>query len=378
MSPLRTLLWVSWAASLLCLGLGCDGSPAAHAEAEASRKPQVAPRTALRVRVQLAAEGSAVGLAEATGMTSAFRTATVAAEVSGRVTARHVEPGQVVEAGDALLELDSEQLRIAVQEARADLAARRADQSDASSQLERGDALLEKDAMSARQHDSLGFGEQRASASVSLAEARLRRARRSLSDAVIRAPFDGTVEEVAVQIGDFLAPGTPVSTLADFSKVRVRAGVTAGEADSLSPGLIARLHIPVLGGEKHEVEVRSVGKLADPQTGTYPVELWLENPQGRLRAGMVAKLHFPAPEGEKTGPQVPRGALVRRDGKLVVFVIEGSGEEQRAVSRPVEVGRKAGDQVEILSGVLVGDRVVVEGLFALRDGAAVIVDGDAA
>ncbi len=358
--------------------LGCDGTPPAHAQPGETTRPATAPRTALRVRVATAASGSAVGLAEATGVTSAFRTATVAAEVSGRVTARLVEPGQTVSESDPLVELDGTQLRIAVDEARADLAARRADLADARSQRERGDALRAKDAMSERQHDTLGFGEQRAEAAVALAEARLRRARRSLADATVRAPFDGTVEDVAVQVGDFLAPGTPVTTLADFSKVRVRAGVTAAEADSLAPGMQARLSIPALGGRQHDVTVQSVGKLADPQTGTYPVELWLDNPDGRLRAGLVAQLNFPAPEGATTGPQVPRGALVRRGGKLVVFVVEGGGEGSRAVSRAVKLGRQVGDRVEVLSGVRAGERVVVDGLFALRDGAAVVIDGEAA
>jgi RND family efflux transporter MFP subunit len=332
----------------------------------------------MRVRVQQAVAGSAVGLAEATGVTSAFRTATVAAEVAGRVTARHVEPGQRVEAGDPLIELDGTLLRIAVQEAKADLSARRADLADARSQRARGDALRQREAMSERQHDSLGFGEQRAAAAVALAEARLRRARRALADAVVRAPFDGSVEEVAVQIGDFLTPGLPVSTLADFARVRVRAGVTAGEADTLKPGAVARISVAALGGQEREVTIQSVGKLADTRTGTYPVELWLDNPDGRLRAGMVAQLGFPAPEGQETGPQIPRGAVVRRDGRLVVFVVEGSNELARAVLRPVSLGRQAGDLVEVLAGVRTGERVVIDGLFALQDGTPVVVDGDTA
>lgn len=363
---------------VLACSFGCDGTPRAQAEADVAVREAPPPRMALRVRVQEAVLGSAAGVAEATGITSAFRTATVAAEVSGRVTARHVEPGQRVESGDPLVELDGTQLRIAVDEARAELVARRADRAEARSQLERGNALRRKDAMSERQYDSLAFGEERAAAAVALAEARLRRTRRLLADAVVRAPFDGTVEEIAVQIGDFLVPGTPVATLADFSKVRVRAGVTAGEADSLKSGMTARLSIAALGGLERQVEVQSVGKLPDPQTGTYPVELWLDNPDGRLRAGIVVQLHFEAPEGESTRPQIPRGALARRDGRFVVFVVEGSGEALRAVLRPVRLGRQVGDRVEILAGIRAGERVVIEGLFALRDGASVIIDGDSA
>jgi RND family efflux transporter MFP subunit len=372
----RALLVVALAAAALPLWAGCDGSPAL-ADVDA---PPVAPtlRTAMRVRVASAVEGSAAGVSNATGVTSAFRHATISAEVAGRVVERHVEPGRSVAKGDPLVSLDVTQLAIAVEEARASVAARRADLSDAKRQRERGDVLRQSDTMSERQHDSLRFGLDRSRAEVSLAQAALQRAQKSLDDAVVRAPFDGTVEEVSVQVGDYLAPGTPVSTLVDFTRVRVRAGVTANEADTLAPGMQARLSVPALGGLERDVEVQSVGKLADTQTGTYPVELWLDNEDGRLRSGMVAQVHFAAPDDESTGPLVPRGALVRRSGKLVVFVVEGSGDSLHATKRSVRLGRQIGDRVEILGGISAGERVVVDGVFALRDGARVVIDGDAA
>ena len=360
----------------LLLALGCDGTQArADAEPVEAKPPT---RTALRVRVASAEPGSAAGLANVTGVTSAFRHATVSSEVAGRVVERHVEPGRRVAAGDPLVSLEATQLQIAVDEARASLAARRADLADAKRQRERGDVLRESDTMSERQHDSLRFGLDRSAAQVALARATLRRAEQSLEDAIVRAPFDGTVEEISVQVGDYLAPGTPVSTLVDFNRVRVRAGVTASEADTLRSGQRARLSIPALGGLERDVEVQSVGRLADAATGTYPVELWLDNEDGRVRAGMVAQVRFSAPEDEATGLLVPRGALVRRSGELVVFVVEGQGEAQRAVKRSIRLGRQVGDRVEILAGIAAGDRVVIDGLFALSDGAAVVVDGDAA
>jgi RND family efflux transporter MFP subunit len=372
----RDLIRVVFACVALTLVTGCDW-PKAHAEDEAPVASPT-PRTAMRVRVAPAVEGSAAGVSNVTGVTSAFRHATISAEVAGRVVERHVEPGRVVKQGDPLVSLDATQATIALEEARANVAARRADLSDAERQRDRGDVLRKSDTMSERQHDSLRFGLDRSRAEISLAQAALRRAQKALDDAVVRAPFDGTVEEVSVQVGDYLAPGTPVSMLVDFTRVRVRAGVTANEADTLLPGMKARLSVPALGGLERDVEVQSVGKLADAKTGTYPVELWLDNEDGRLRAGMVAQVHFAAPEDEATGPLVPRGALVRRSGQLVLFVVEGSGDSLHAAKRSVQLGRQIGDQIEILGGIAAGERVVIDGVFALRDGAAVVIDGDAA
>lgn len=366
--------------SLLVLLAGCDIAEQANAEAEAVaiETPAATLQSAMRVRVQAAEAGTAMGLNDVTGVTSAFRTATVASEVAGRVVKRHVEPGAFVKEGEPLLALDAVKLRIAIDETRAHRASRQTDYDEAKKQLDRGDVLRAGDTISERQHDEMRFGYERAASALAAATAAERQAERALRDATLRAPFDGTVETISAQTGDYLNPGTPVATLADFRKVRVRAGVTGAEADTLVAGRKAKVTIDALGGEERELVVQSVGRLADPTTGTYPVELWLENLDGRLRAGLVAQLRFAAPEGVVTGPLVPSSALVRRNGKLVAFVVVGSGESLRAVQRDVQVGRQLGQQVEILAGVNVGERVVTEGLFALRDGASIVIDGDSA
>jgi multidrug efflux pump subunit AcrA (membrane-fusion protein) len=135
----------------------------------------------------------------------------------------------------------------------------------------------------------------------------------------------------------------------------------------------ARVAIPALGGVEVEAAIHSVGLLADTISGTYPVELWLDNSEGRLRGGMVGQLRLAAPE-DAVGALVPRSALLRRGGSLSVFVVEGNGDALHARARSVRLGRQSGDFVEILAGPGVGERVVVDGLFALTDGAPVYID----
>ncbi len=371
MSRAASLASLALAASL---GLGCGAERHATADAESVvSAPPARVRAAQRVRVVEVRRSRVGGLSDVAGVTAAFRTATVSAEVAARVVERHVEPGARVAAGDPLVSLDDALLAIAVEEARATLKARQVDLEEARLELARGDDLRREGAVSERQHDALRFSTERAESAWALANASLRRARRSLADAKVRAPFDGTVERVDVQVGDYLAPGAPVATVADFAQVRLRAGVTAAEAADLQPGMTARVAIPVLGGVELEAAIHSVGLLADATSGTYPVELWLDNEQGRLRAGMVGQLRLEAPD-EAVGAVVPRAALLRRDGELAVFVVEGAGDSLRAVARPVRLGRQSGDLVEVLDGAGVGERVVVDGLFALTDGAPVYID----
>lgn len=362
------LIWVLACANDEGLSNLSEGSP------DVAAAPVERPaRTAVRVRVTKAQEGSVEQVCSVSGMVSAFRRVTVSAEVLGRLVKRQVEPGDEVEAGQVLALLDATRLRLAVEQASATLESRKIDLAEAVRNLERGDRLIDDDAISQSRHDSMRFSVQRAESALNLARVALRTARRNLADATVRAPFAGGIEEVHAAEGDHLAPGTPVATLVDLSRARVRAGVTAREAAHLAPGAIASIVFADLGGVAVEGEVRSIGRVADPATGTYPVELWVANADGRIRQGMVAQLELPLAGGQRW-PLVPRAALIRRDGGTAVFVVDESAGEARAVMRQVRTGQSSQEQVEILDGVLVGEEVVVEGLFALRDGAPVAVE----
>lgn len=345
----------------------------APASDEAAGKSATDTRPAQRVRVAAVRRGQLGGLAGVAGLTSAFRTATVSSQVSAQVVLRHVEPGQQVEQGDPLVTLDDTLLAIAVDESRATLAARKVDVAEAQRELERARELFGKGTISDGEHEGFGFQRDRAQSARDLADAALRRTQRALADAVVRAPFAGTVERIDVQVGDFLAPGAPVAVVADFGRVRLRAGVTAREAADLAPGDMATVWIDALGGGEWKAPVHSVGLMADESTGTYPVEVWLDNAEHRIRGGMVAELRLAPPE-DSPGTVVPRAAILRRKGRLSVYVAEGKGSELRAISRAVRVGRQQGGWVELLEGVRPGERVVVEGQFALTEGAAIFVD----
>jgi RND family efflux transporter MFP subunit len=306
-----------------------------------------------------------------------FRSATVAAEVAARVVERHVEPGASVEARAPLVTLDAELLGIAVDEARAARAARAVDLAEAKRELARGEELLREDALSQQRIDALRFGVDRAESAERLAAATLRRAERARADTVVRAPFAGAVESVNVQVGDYLAPGQAVAVVADLSRVRLKAGVTAEEAAQLAPGLGARVSLAALGGGPAETRIQSIGGVSDVTTGTYPVELWLDNRDGRLRGGMVGQAVL-APGADNDALVIPRAAVLRRAGALVVFRVENDGDEQHARLQPVALGRGSGERVEIREGLEAGQQVVVEGHFALTDGALVTVDAQLA
>lgn len=356
---------------LLASALACQPPAGADPTPPAAAPPPG--KAAQRVRVARVEAGRIEQGAVVAGLTEAFRHATVSAELGARVVERHAEPGARVAQGDPLVSLDTAELAIAIDEAAATLAARSVDLAQAQRELARGDELASEGAISEGRHDSLRFARDRAKSARDLAEAALRRARQQRADAVVRAPFDGTVEEILVHVGDYTNPGAAVATLVDFARVRLRAGLTASEAARIEPGQRAEVTIAALGGYRRDAVVHSVGMRAD-HSGTYPMELWLDNPEGTIRGGMVADVRLLSPRGEEV-PLAPRAAVLRRAGQLAVFVVEGPESGLHARLRPVRVGRQHGDEVELMEGVRAGERVVIEGLFALTDGAAVQIDG---
>lgn len=364
--PRRLLFALTTFATALALG-GCGGGDESvqSLRSASAAGPATAP---VQVRVAAVRRAELGRQTTAAGLVAAFRKAVVAAETSGRVVERAAEPGQQVAAGQVLVALDAEQARLARDQAAAVLRTRKVAAEQAESELNRGRDLFERKFISPDRLDALAFAARRAQAEVASAEAQLARAQRTLADTRVRAPFNGAAEVVHVQVGDYLKVGAPVATVADFSRVRVRAGVTASEAEQLAASGVAEVALDALGGRRLLGEVHSVGRISDPATGTYAVEIWLDGGQASLREGMLAAVHLPY-AAAASRPAAPSAALFRRKGALHVFVVE----DGKAHLRPVYTGRSNGALIEVLEGLSENELVVIDGQFALRDGAAVTV-----
>ena len=130
--------------------------------------------------------------------------------------------------------------------------------------------------------------------------------------------------------------------------------------------------LDALGAESHSGRISSLARVSDTATGTYTLEIWLEdlaeNLAARLREGMLATVYLPYADATAR-LTVPSTAVSRRGGAMHVFVVNSG----HALLRPVRTGRTNGPTVEVLTGLSEGDLVVTDGQFALRDGAPVTV-----
>jgi len=370
----RKPLYVLIIAFALALAqLSCGDSNARRSEGDGAVAQEI-PRARLRVRIKPVQRARLGNTDRVTGTARAFNRAIVTAETQGRVVARSVESGATVEQGGLLVLLESSRFELELRRAEASLRAARTVRAHAKREYERGERLLAKKATSTQHLDDLRHAVERARDEIALAEVARDTAKRNLEDTRIAAPFAGTVDSLAVNVGDFVAPGTPVATMVDLSRVRIYGGVTAREAMHLKVGTRAQVSFSDLGGATFEATLQSVGHVAGRADGTYEIEFWMDAADASMRDGLVAQIELPESVDE-LGLLSPRAAILRRDGHPEVFVVSDENGVAVARTRRLRTGRSHGAWIEVIDGLEEGDQVVWDGHFALEDGSIVVVDG---
>ncbi len=194
-----------------------------------------------------------------------------------------------------------------------------------------------------------------------------RSAQVAASRAVIRAPFDGIVADVGVEVGEVAPPGAPIVRLVQLDPVHVVATVPDRDVVALSEGLEVRVRTEAQP-DSHAGRIVHINPAANLRTRSFTVEIEVANPERRLLPGMIANVQV-ATEAAGDELLVPQDFVVTRREGLGVFVLDGTA----ARWRPVELGRVVRNQVVIESGLAPGDRVVVTGHRDLLDGDPVLV-----
>ena len=308
------------------------------------------------------------------------RDGTVASRVAGTVQTVHVLDGSQVEAGDPLIDLDDELLRIQLAQSDAELAVAQAAIATAEVRLDRArntfsriealqrSATFSQGRFDDAQSDVLEARSQlfEAQARVKSVEARMAEARYQLERSIVVAPFSGVVIDVNVIPGQFIGAGSAVVRLLDTKAFEVEASVPARYIGFLNPG--QEMPARTENGDDLTLQLRAILPLEDPSTRTRTVRFSAPG-LGNLSAtaeGQSITVQIPVGEARNL-LSVPKDALVQARGGWTVFV----AEEGLAQPRNVTLGLPVGDRYEVLTGLQEGDLVVVRGNERLRPGQAI-------
>lgn len=246
------------------------------AAANTDAAPQAGPATSVRIRSQAAEAVTRV--INVNGKTAPARIVEINAETDGRVVATGVERGERLDEGQVIARLDERDRRARL--AQAEATVRQRELEFAARTKLKGESYVSEAQL------------QEAAALLETAKAELARAKLEIANIVIRAPFDGALQERMVEVGDYVKAGDPVATFVDERRLIVSADVSEFDAHYVAKGKPGSARLAT--GEVVEGTLRYVAPVADEATRTFRVELEVDNAAGEYRGGMTAELMIPA------------------------------------------------------------------------------------
>lgn len=335
----------------------------------------------------------AITALNATGRVTAYRKAAVSTKATGRLEYLAVQEGSVVKKGDILARIENFDVAATRDQASANLRATRAnleqgaaDLREAESNLKRSEDLANKNFISAATLDTARARADKARAvvaslngAIGVAEANLRATSVSVEQTLIRAPFDGVILTKNANIGDIISPFSSaadskgaVVNMADMNTLEVEADVSEISISKISVGQPVELQLDAFPDTRLLGKVSRVVPTVDRSKATVLVKIEFSERDARVLPDMSAKAAFlsrelKADERKPVTALLP-AAIVKRDGREVAFLIENNIAKQIGIA---SVG-KIGDLMQV-TGLKVGDKVVLMPPEKLKDGGAVVV-----
>lgn len=294
---------------------------------------------------------------DASGVAEPMQQSTVSTKLMGTVTDVMVREGDVVRAGQAVVQIDARDLAAKANQVAASIADAEAMQAEASTHAARFKALYADSAATRAQYDAAMTGLARAEAGVRAARAAASELEAVSSYATVRAPFAGIVSMRMADPGTFAAPGAPLLTIQDVSSLRISAAVGADAVRALRRGQDVAATI-----DGEAVSARVEGIVPANAGNLFTVNAIVANRDGRYRAGSSAILSVPV--GTQSALLVPHDAIVR-DGDLTGVIVRGTERDER---RWIRLGAVVGSHVVVISGLRSGEVIVVPTGVALRSG----------
>lgn len=333
----------------------------------------------------------------ASGYVTPRQRATIAAKITGRVTAVYFDEGTRVKEGQLLATLDDSDYKRALDSTKADRDSAQAAIADFEVQLRYAEVELKR----AQQLHDGGIGTQEAldnagtnadslRAKIALArqqvaasEARIAEAQQAVDNCIIRAPFAGIVVSKDAQVGEMVSPNsagggftrTGIATIVDMNSNEIEVDVNESYIARVREGQAVKATLDAFPDSPYGAKVRTVIPTADRQKATVKVRISFLKLDDKILPDMGVKVAFleePKPAAVKNGAEkvpdavayIPKSAVRSDSNASFVYLIKDGALERRAVS----LGTDRGTDVGVLAGLAPGDSIVVKGPENLRDG----------
>jgi len=326
---------------------------------------------------------------EAVGTVDAKTAATIAAKVMGVITRITVKEGDSVKKGDLLVSIEDSRIMAQLSQAKAGLAEAKQAANSAESSLKAAEAsarlaettykryksLLENNSVSRQEFDEVDARHQQASAALNQATsmrdaakdrilqatAAVEAAESVWQDATITAPYNGTITAKLIENGDLASPGTPLLTIEEAGALEVRVTLPETYIGHVKNGDPVSVEIPS-AGKTITGTIAAMDPAGNVSSRSFQIKATLPEVPG-LRTGLFARVIIPV--GVSGMVLIPATAIVQQGQLTGVFALD---KTSIARFRLIRTGRSFADQVEVLSGIKDGDRLVVKPDHTIADG----------
>ncbi len=364
--------YVLFALGLGALTLSCNEMSAALGMGEPAASASAGPKKAPSFPVEIAPVGvervdyiiTSVGSIEASDRVD------VTARVAGVVDRVRFREGDTVKAGALLVDIEPGRYALAADQARASLTRAEAAKADAKTNLDRRQSLVKDGLASVEELESARTKLAVAEAEHALAKASYGLTQLNLHDAYVRTPEAGVIQTRSVHVGKYVQPGTVLATLIRRDPLRLRFTVSEDEARSITTKMTARF--TVRGDPKTRTATLTyVAASASDSTRTVEILAIVDEPDDSLRPGTFAEVSIIV-GGRAAAPVIPQMAARPTAKGFVAYVVEDGVAKERVLTLGM---RTIDGRAEVKEGLVAGEKLVIRGGEALRDGASVRVGG---
>ena len=323
---------------------------ARSAPAEVIEKPDTTPRVA----VQTIEPKEVRDLLYLIGVSEPWEAVTVSAEVTGKIEWQGVDDGDHAAKDQEIIRINTTSLQARLDQVRAD-------HKLAVQEFERVTELRERGISSSQEFDRASMNRDGTAAMLKMAEI-------EFNHSVIKSEFDGVVDRVYNETGEYVSVGKPLVRLVQVDKLKVLVGVPERDVPRFKTGDTVQLRFDALQERIIEGTIYRIATTAEPATRTFTTEIEVDNSEGILKPGMIARVAL-VRSVYSNAITVPMFSVISRpEGRFVLVE-----QDSHAVLRPVEVGFFQNEEVLISAGLAAGEHLIVTGHRSLSDGDAVRV-----
>ena len=346
------------------LAAGCKGGSSETSAEAVMETESITPDNIAVVTAHTIESGPAIS-----GALAPERAAVIRAEIGGSVVQAIAEKGQPVSAGTLLARIEDTSVRDAHMAARSGVRSAEQSAQIAQRNAERSARLAEAGAISDRDLEAARLAASNAQAMLADAAARFSLAAKQLSNTQVRAPFSGIIAERPVSAGDVVSPGTALYTVVDPRSMKLEALVPAAQIGSIRVGAPVRFVVQGYPGRVFSGRVQRVSPAADPVTRQVAVFITAPNAGGSLVAGLYAEGRVGSER--RAALVVPFNAVDLTAAAPTVMRLK-NGKVER-VSVQVGIRDEQNERIEIVSGVMTGDTLLLGAAQGISEGTAVRV-----